>query len=90
MAPLTSVTMSLTTPAVPPGALAALTEPAHVARATPGLDLLLRFGSRARSDAHAGSDWDFGYLAAPEFDLPAPLAAAVETVGSDQGATITT
>ena len=70
----------MTPPVLPP----ALTELARVAGATPGLDLLLLFGSRARGDAQSGSDWDFGYLAAPEFDLPALLAAVVETVGSDR------
>lgn len=38
----------------------------------PGLDLLLLVGSRARGDAHTGSDWDFAYLARPEVD-PAEL-----------------
>lgn len=54
-----------------------------LARSTPGLDLLLLFGSRARGDAHAGSDWDLGYLADARFDAAGLLAALVETVGRD-------
>ena len=69
------------TPSVLPEKVATL---ARVARATPGLHLLLLFGSRARSDAQPGSDWDFGYLAKPDFDLPALVATLVETIGSDR------
>jgi predicted nucleotidyltransferase len=39
-------------------------------------------GSRARGDAHAGSDWDFAHLADPDFDaslLYADLAAGLGT-----------
>ena len=42
------------------------------------------FGSRARGDAHARSDWDFGYLGDGTLDVPALLAALVETVGHDR------
>ncbi len=39
-------------------------DPVRAAAAgTRGLRLLLLFGSRAAEKAHAGSDWDFGYLA---------------------------
>lgn len=56
----------------------------RAARATPGLELLLLFGSRARDEAHAGSDWDFGYLAAADTD-PEPLRAGlVETLHTDR------
>jgi predicted nucleotidyltransferase len=55
-----------------------------VAAQTPGLELLMLFGSRARGDAHHGSDWDFGYLAAGDIDHAALLAAIVETVRSDR------
>jgi len=51
---------------------------------TPGLDLLMLFGSRARGDAHDASDWDFGYLASGEIDYPALLAAIVTTVCADR------
>jgi predicted nucleotidyltransferase len=47
-----------------------------------GLELLMLFGSRARGDVHAGSDWDFGYLATPGADIPALLAALVDATGS--------
>ena len=43
--------------------------------ARPGLDLLVLFGSRARGDFRADSDWDFGYMAGPDFD---PLALAAD------------
>ena len=56
----------------------------QLARSTPGLEVLLLFGSRARGDAHAGSDWDLGYLAGADLDVPALLAAIVETAGSDR------
>lgn len=56
----------------------------EVARATQGLDLLLLFGSRARGDAHAASDWDFGYMAAGAVDATGLFARIVEAVGSDQ------
>lgn len=55
-----------------------------MAQATPGLEVLLLFGSRARGDAHTRSDWDFGYLAAGEIDVATLLGALVEIVGSDR------
>jgi len=55
-----------------------------LAQATPGLEALLLFGSRARGDAHEGSDWDIGYIASAPFDAGALLAAIVETVDSDR------
>jgi hypothetical protein len=54
-----------------------------VARATPGLEALFLFGSRARGDAAAGSDWDFGYLASGAFDEATLLGAIVIILGSD-------
>ena len=57
---------------------------AMLARATPGLELLMLFGSRARGDSRPGSDWDLGYLATKEFDLPSFLGAAVEASGTDR------
>lgn len=55
-----------------------------VASRTPGLELLVLFGSRARGEEHARSDWDFGYLGGHTLDVAALLAALVETVGSDR------
>ena len=66
---------------VPPATFGALV---RAARVTPGLEVLLLFGSRARGDAHARSDWDFGYLAAGEIDVATLLGAIVEIVGSDR------
>jgi predicted nucleotidyltransferase len=55
----------------------------RVAASHPCLLALVLFGSRARGDATATSDWDFAYLAEPMLDplqLRADLAAAL---GSD-------
>lgn len=52
----------------------------------PELQLLILHGSRARGDAHAGSDWDFAYLADPGLDelgLRATLAQALFTDAID-------
>lgn len=57
---------------------------AEEAAGTRGLDLLLLFGSRARGDAHEGSDWDLGYLADDDFEPMAFLARSVETLRSDR------
>lgn len=56
----------------------------RLARGHPGLRLLVLFGSRARGDAQAGSDWDFGYLAGDRFDFFAFLAGLVRVLGSDR------
>ena len=56
----------------------------RAAHAMRGLDLLMLFGSRARGDAHTRSDWDFGFLASPDVDIPAFLSALVEATGSDR------
>lgn len=45
--------------------------------------MLLLYGSRARGESTATSDWDFGYLAGPAFDADALLATLVEHVGTD-------
>jgi predicted nucleotidyltransferase len=50
----------------------------------PGLEMLLLFGSRARGDFRAESDWDFGYLAAPGFDADGLLADLVLHLGTDR------
>lgn len=54
-----------------------------VARAHEGLALLVLHGSRARGDAHAGSDWDFAYLAKPDFDAALLAADLVVALGTD-------
>ncbi|HEV8397059.1 MAG TPA: nucleotidyltransferase domain-containing protein [Vicinamibacterales bacterium] len=64
-----------------PSTLNALTK---LAGSTPGLEVLLVFGSRGRGDAHAGSDWDLGYIASADFDAAALLSGIVEIVGSDR------
>jgi predicted nucleotidyltransferase len=56
----------------------------RLAQATPGLELLMVFGSRARGDAHARSDWDFGFLAVEGMDVATLLGAIVEIAGSDR------
>jgi predicted nucleotidyltransferase len=51
-------------------------------RGFPELQLLMLHGSRARGDAHAGSDWDFAYRADPgldELSLRAALSSALHT-----------
>ena len=69
------------TPLVPPPTFGALS---RLAQATPGLELLMLFGSRARTDAQPRSDWDLAYLAEAGFDLVAFLGSVVEGVGSDR------
>ncbi len=49
-----------------------------------GLDLLLLFGSRARGDVHPRSDWDFGYLGGPDFDVDDLLARLVFLLRTDR------
>ena len=56
----------------------------QAARATQGLEVLMLFGSRARGDAHPGSDWDLGCLATDALDVDAWLGTLVELVGSDR------
>jgi predicted nucleotidyltransferase len=55
-----------------------------VAARQPGLTLLVLFGSRARGDESARSDWDFGYLADRSADPLMIMAALAEAVGSDR------
>lgn len=53
-----------------------------IAASTNGLVLLVLHGSRARGDAHEGSDWDFAYLAEPDCDvigLSVALSKALDT-----------
>ncbi len=42
------------------------------------------FGSRARGDGHARSDWDFGYLGDERVDPAAPVATLVDCLGADR------
>ncbi len=44
---------------------------ASVASRTPGLTLLVLYGSRARGDAHEGSDWDFAWQGSEDVDVAA-------------------
>jgi predicted nucleotidyltransferase len=60
---------------------APLPEIVELGRHAPGLDLLLLFGSRARGDQHAGSDWDLAYLAGDGFDPDGFLARLVPLLG---------
>jgi predicted nucleotidyltransferase len=48
-----------------------------------GLRLLVLYGSRARGDAHEGSDWDFGFLANARFDADGLLALLAERLNAD-------
>lgn len=56
----------------------------ELARTSPGLELLVLFGSRARGDSHSRSDWDFGYLSARDFDPAEFLAHLVLLLGTDR------
>ncbi len=49
-----------------------------------GLRLLVLHGSRARGDAHAGSDWDLAYLGDEAFDPDALLADLILALGTDR------
>lgn len=49
-----------------------------------GVRLAIVFGSRARGDATAASDWDVGILADAHLDHDALLADLVRTVGTDR------
>jgi predicted nucleotidyltransferase len=51
-------------------------------RRQPGLALLMIFGSQARGDARAGSDWDFGYLG--EIDADGLMLDLVNALGTDR------
>jgi hypothetical protein len=67
----------------PPFTLNALTA---LADSTPGLDVLLLFGSRGRGDAHTRSDWDIGYTASSDVDaatlLPPELSRPSAAIAS--------
>jgi predicted nucleotidyltransferase len=55
-----------------------------LAAATPGLELLILHGSRARGQARPDSDWDFAFAAAATFDPDDFLGRLVETLGADR------
>lgn len=57
---------------------------AEAAGHSPGLRLLVLFGSRARDDARGASDWDLGYLAHPDFDPDALHLAVVTALGTER------
>jgi predicted nucleotidyltransferase len=56
---------------------------AELARKHLGLRLLVLFGSRARGEATARSDWDLGYLGDPSLDREALLADVVAALGTE-------
>jgi predicted nucleotidyltransferase len=56
----------------------------ELAAREPGLELLVLFGSRARGDASAASDWDFGYLASEPFVAEAFLSRLVEALKTER------
>jgi predicted nucleotidyltransferase len=56
----------------------------RIATETSGLHLLVLYGSRARGDAHARSDWDVAYQAGAACDLDALLAALADTLKADR------
>ena len=49
-----------------------------------GFRLLVLFGSRARGDAHAQSDWDFGYLSDERVDPAALVTSLVDCLATDR------
>jgi predicted nucleotidyltransferase len=57
---------------------------ARLAAQHEGLRLLVLFGSRARGDSHARSDWDFGYLGDERVDPVTLVAALVDSLGTDR------
>lgn len=56
---------------------------ASVAARHPDLALLVLFGSRARHDVHARSDWDLGYVAGPGLDRDALFLELATVLGTD-------
>lgn len=55
----------------------------NVAAQHPRLRLLVLFGSRARGEATARSDWDLGYLGDTALDREGLLADVVAAVGTE-------
>lgn len=54
-----------------------------VAERHPALELLVLLGSRARDDAHAGSDWDLGHLSGDALDVGTLVADLTSALGTD-------
>ena len=50
----------------------------------PGLTLLVVFGSRARGEASADSDWDLGFLGEAELDHGLLMEVVTRAVGTDR------
>ena len=55
----------------------------EIAKRQRGLRLLVLFGSRARGEATARSDWDLGYLGETSFDREGLLADVVAAAGTE-------
>jgi predicted nucleotidyltransferase len=55
-----------------------------IAAKSAGLRLLVLHGSRARGDAHAGSDWDFAYEGETGFDPDGLLTALAIHLNADR------
>ncbi len=68
----------------PPPPSATPEDLAALAAATPGLRLLLLFGSRARGEASASADWDLGYLAHHGFDPDELLADLIGRLNTER------
>jgi predicted nucleotidyltransferase len=68
---------------MPASADVAIERVARIAEHTPGLRLLMLFGSRARGDAHARSDWDFAYRGSPDLDPEALRARLADALATD-------
>lgn len=49
----------------------------------PALQVLVLLGSRARGDAHPGSDWDLGHLSDDGLDVGALAADLTSALGTD-------
>jgi len=68
----------------PPPPQATTEDVAALASGTPGLRLLLLFGSRARGDASPASDWDLGYRAGRGFDPDELLSRLVARLNTER------
>jgi uncharacterized protein len=68
----------------PPPPAATLSDLAGLAAATPGLRLLVLFGSRARGEAGPDSDWDLGYVAGEGFDPYALLGDLILRLNTER------